>query len=169
MSVDPRPDHGRRRERQPGHRARLLQRQILPVDRDTDVIRLYVDPDPAVLDADKYDVGSNKAAKELNAVAMRQNVGTRRRRPPRPASSPARRTALPCGEKISFGTYFNAFPASYWRRWTIVSDVRLTVATERRGRDRHRLPVDWPTAASQRVDSRDRRGVRRASSPSTCR
>ena len=31
------------------------------------------------------------------------------------------------GSKISFGTYFNGFPASYWRRWSVVSEVRLTM------------------------------------------
>ena len=38
-------------------------------------------------------------------------------------------------EKLSFGTYFNAFPASYWRRWSVVKDVILTVE------------VDWRIAA----------------------
>jgi galactofuranosylgalactofuranosylrhamnosyl-N-acetylglucosaminyl-diphospho-decaprenol beta-1,5/1,6-galactofuranosyltransferase len=33
------------------------------------------------------------------------------------------------GEQMSFGTYFNAFPASYWKRWTSVRDVRLVVST----------------------------------------
>ena len=110
----------------PGTERVLLQRQILPVDRDTDVVRLYVDPDPAVLDEDKFVVGHNKAAQELNAVAMRQNVGSGTEVHPDYIES---RTAyrLPVGQKISFGTYFNAFPASYWRRWTVVSDVRLTV------------------------------------------
>ena len=30
------------------------------------------------------------------------------------------RTSLtvPAGEEVSFQTYFNAFPASYWRRWS---------------------------------------------------
>ena len=37
------------------------------------------------------------------------------------------------GEQISFGTYFNAFPASYWRRWTDVRDVRLVVRTSGTG------------------------------------
>ncbi|MDR7157738.1 glycosyltransferase [Arthrobacter sp. BE255] len=37
------------------------------------------------------------------------------------------------GEQISFGTYFNAFPASYWRRWTDVRDVRLVVSTSGTG------------------------------------
>lgn len=37
------------------------------------------------------------------------------------------------GEQISFGTYFNAFPASYWRRWTSVRDIRLVVSTRGTG------------------------------------
>jgi galactofuranosylgalactofuranosylrhamnosyl-N-acetylglucosaminyl-diphospho-decaprenol beta-1,5/1,6-galactofuranosyltransferase len=28
--------------------------------------------------------------------------------------------------RLTFGTYFNAFPASYWRRWTDIRTVRLT-------------------------------------------
>lgn len=30
-------------------------------------------------------------------------------------------------KRVSFGTYLNAFPASYWQRWTNVRDVRLRV------------------------------------------
>lgn len=37
------------------------------------------------------------------------------------------------GEQMSFGTYFNAFPASYWRRWTSIRDVRLVVRTSGTG------------------------------------
>jgi galactofuranosylgalactofuranosylrhamnosyl-N-acetylglucosaminyl-diphospho-decaprenol beta-1,5/1,6-galactofuranosyltransferase len=37
------------------------------------------------------------------------------------------------GEQISFGTYFNAFPASYWRRWTSLRNIRLTVNTHGTG------------------------------------
>ena len=34
---------------------------------------------------------------------------------------------VPPGMKLSFASYFNAFPASYWRRWTIVTAVELRV------------------------------------------
>jgi galactofuranosylgalactofuranosylrhamnosyl-N-acetylglucosaminyl-diphospho-decaprenol beta-1,5/1,6-galactofuranosyltransferase len=37
------------------------------------------------------------------------------------------------GQHVSFGTYFNAFPASYWRRWTTVRSVQLKVRTEGAG------------------------------------
>ncbi|MGO4384572.1 glycosyltransferase [Specibacter sp. RAF43] len=38
-------------------------------------------------------------------------------------------TSVRSGERVSFGTYFNAFPASYWRRWTTVDNIRLSVRT----------------------------------------
>lgn len=34
---------------------------------------------------------------------------------------------------VSFCTYFNAFPASYWRRWTHVTTVRLSVKASGKG------------------------------------
>ena len=105
---------------------RLLQRQILPTQSDSDVFRLYVDPEAAVLDADKYEVGSNRTAQQINAASMRQSISTGASIHPDQIES---RTALRvlAGDKLSFGTYFNAFPASYWRRWTVVTDVTLTV------------------------------------------
>ncbi len=105
---------------------RLLQRQIMPVDRDFDVMALYVDPEEARLDADKYEIGGNRAAKDLNNAAIRQSTSTGATIHPDQIES---RTALRVrsGEKLSFGTYFNAFPASYWRRWTIVTEVTLTI------------------------------------------
>jgi galactofuranosylgalactofuranosylrhamnosyl-N-acetylglucosaminyl-diphospho-decaprenol beta-1,5/1,6-galactofuranosyltransferase len=111
---------------------RLLQRQILPLDRDSDVMALYVDPEDARLDADKYQVGGNRAAKELNQAAIRQSTSTGVTVHPDQIVS---RTALRVfqGQRLSFGTYFNAFPASYWRRWTYVTDVTLTVTVQGRG------------------------------------
>ena len=56
------------------------------------------------------------------------------------------------GEKLSFGTYFNAFPASYWRRWTIVTEVTLTIAVRGSGA----TVIVYKSMAnghSQRVDS----------------
>lgn len=36
-------------------------------------------------------------------------------------------------KRISMGTFFNAFPASYWQRWTSVRDVRLRLELEGEG------------------------------------
>ena len=105
---------------------RLLQRQIFPLDKDTDVFALYVDAEEPRLDADRYEIGGSRAAKDLNNAAIRQSTSTGTSIHPDQIES---RTALriPQGGKLSFGTYFNAFPASYWRRWTVVDAVRLTV------------------------------------------
>ena len=63
-----------------------------------------------------------------------RSSSARRSRPPSrtPSSRPTptrcsagAATASPSSERISFGTYFNAFAASYWRRWTIVDEVSL--------------------------------------------
>jgi galactofuranosylgalactofuranosylrhamnosyl-N-acetylglucosaminyl-diphospho-decaprenol beta-1,5/1,6-galactofuranosyltransferase len=35
--------------------------------------------------------------------------------------------------RLTFGTYFNAFPASYWRRWTDYTSVRLRVRVRGQG------------------------------------
>ena len=37
---------------------------------------------------------------------------------------------LDAGWEVSFATYFNAFPASYWRRWSVLRSVvlKLTVS-----------------------------------------
>ena len=111
---------------------RLLQRQILPLDRSYDVLPLYIDAEAAVLDADKYEIGANRNAKEVNAAALRQNTSSGASIHPDQIES---RTALRVrsGSRLSFGTYFNAFPASYWRRWTIVDDVSLTVEVQGAG------------------------------------
>ena len=105
---------------------RLLQRQILPIDRDTDVFPLYVDLEDAVLDTDRHDVGGSKAAKDLNNAAIRQSTSTGRKLHPDQIRSRTELRLEPA-QLLSFGTYFNAFPASYWRRHTVVTDVELTV------------------------------------------
>jgi galactofuranosylgalactofuranosylrhamnosyl-N-acetylglucosaminyl-diphospho-decaprenol beta-1,5/1,6-galactofuranosyltransferase len=130
---------------------RLLQRQILPLDRDTDVFALYVDPEEPRLDADRYEIGGNRAAKDLNNAAIRQTTSTGRAIHPDQIES---RTAFRVkqGSKISFGTYFNGFAASYWRRWTVVNEVRLTVTLAGRGAS-ITVYKSMANGRSQRVDA----------------
>jgi galactofuranosylgalactofuranosylrhamnosyl-N-acetylglucosaminyl-diphospho-decaprenol beta-1,5/1,6-galactofuranosyltransferase len=130
---------------------RLLQRQILPVDRDTDVLSLYVDPEPAVLDASKDEIGTNRNVRALNAFTMRQSAGSAATLHPDQIEG---RTALRIrtGERLSFGTYFNAFPASYWRRWTVVDEVRLRITLRGRGAS-VTVYRSMANGRSQRVDS----------------
>ena len=37
------------------------------------------------------------------------------------------RMTIPAATRISFASYFNAFPASYWRKWTEVTELQLRV------------------------------------------
>jgi galactofuranosylgalactofuranosylrhamnosyl-N-acetylglucosaminyl-diphospho-decaprenol beta-1,5/1,6-galactofuranosyltransferase len=139
--------------------SRLLQRQIFPLDRDFDVLPLYVDAEEAKLDADKYEIGGDRAAKDLNNAAIRQSTATGKVIHPDQIES---RTALrvKSGERLSFGTYFNAFPASYWRRYTIVKDVTLTLEVEGTGA----TVIVYKSMAngrSQRVESATTDGIDR--------
>ena len=50
---------------------------------------------------------------------------------------------LPAQSEVSFATYFNAFPASYWRRWTILESVVLRLSLQGRCRvDIYRSKAD---------------------------
>jgi galactofuranosylgalactofuranosylrhamnosyl-N-acetylglucosaminyl-diphospho-decaprenol beta-1,5/1,6-galactofuranosyltransferase len=118
---------------------RVLQRVVLPMADDLDVLPLYVETDLdrgsnlAVLDASDFEEEEKKkktqSSSVVNAVAgkaqsMIRGLGN----PSGMGDLPNRRSALiTAGERVSFGTYFNAFPASYWRRWSVVDSVVLRV------------------------------------------
>src|SRR5215217_4749260 len=58
---------------------------------------------------------------DVRALYLDEDSGNARR------SRAASRTALriPPDSEVSFATYFNAFPASYWRRWTTLDAIEL--------------------------------------------
>jgi galactofuranosylgalactofuranosylrhamnosyl-N-acetylglucosaminyl-diphospho-decaprenol beta-1,5/1,6-galactofuranosyltransferase len=89
---------------------RTLQRIILPLDRDLDTLPLYVElgsaPHAGLPDA---------AVAERPREQHPENVMDRHR------------LLIQAGTRVSFATYFNAFPASYWRRWTVVEEIELHV------------------------------------------
>lgn len=87
----------------------VLQNVVFPTDRDPDLLPLYVDPEVwSVIDKEPVRV-SNRA--RLGDVLSRTSA------------------RIVAGQRVSFATYFNAFPASYWQHWTPVRNVRLTVRT----------------------------------------
>ena len=50
---------------------------------------------------------------------------------------------IPAGDEVSFETYFNAFPASYWRRWTNLDNVILRLELSGTARvDIYRSKID---------------------------
>jgi galactofuranosylgalactofuranosylrhamnosyl-N-acetylglucosaminyl-diphospho-decaprenol beta-1,5/1,6-galactofuranosyltransferase len=87
----------------------ILQNAIFPTDRDPDLLPLYVDPETwSVIDDEPVRV-SNRA--HIGNILGRTSA------------------RILAGRRVSFGTYFNAFPAGYWQHWTPVREVALTVRT----------------------------------------
>lgn len=90
-----------------------LQNVVFPQTGDPDVLPLYADPETwTTIDGTPV---------RLSSVANIDNVLSR--------SS----TKVRAGRRVSYGTYFNAFPASYWQRWTVVDEVALSLETRGKG------------------------------------
>ena len=98
-----------------------VQRVVFPGESDTSLWPLYVDwgvaPSSAALSASQGD----EKALTLRQFEMPRGVD-------------ATRTSMliPARERLSLATYFNAFPASYWQRWTDVRNIRLTLKLSKR-------------------------------------
>lgn len=91
----------------------VLQRLVLPADADYDTLPLY---------AEKGEVRAGPFEKADEHVELEglEHV--------HPDLVTGRHSLIvPAGERISFATYFNAFPAGYWHRWTHVNEVNLRV------------------------------------------
>src|SRR5699024_4880818 len=60
---------------------------------------------------------------------------------------------IPAGAEISFETYFNAFPASYWRRWSQLDEVQLRIELTGEARvDIYRSKIDGSRIAVTGAD-----------------
>jgi galactofuranosylgalactofuranosylrhamnosyl-N-acetylglucosaminyl-diphospho-decaprenol beta-1,5/1,6-galactofuranosyltransferase len=123
-----------------GSRLRVVQRVVFPGD-DLDVVPLYVETNP--------DRGAAELAAELATEALTGKKADTTTVPVANAAveetqssirfgddipaylaeqvGPRRSALISAGRRVSFGTYFNAFPASYWRRWTTVEAVTLRI------------------------------------------
>ncbi|UOR02259.1 glycosyltransferase [Leucobacter allii] len=109
-----------------------LQNVVFPIAKDPDVLPLYAD-------AETWTTVRGRPVR-LTQNAHIDNVLSR-------SSSRVR-----AGHRVSYASYFNAFPAAYWQRWTVVDRVRLTLRTEGPG-----TIIVYRSNASgvqQRVDSR---------------
>ncbi|REE96549.1 glycosyltransferase [Thermomonospora umbrina] len=95
---------------------RVLQRVVMPVDRDLDVLKLYIEGE-IVRGAEA--VAEERAAVDPADAASAVTAES--------ARAGRRSVVVPVGQRVSFATYFNAFPASYWRRWTNIQEVVLRI------------------------------------------
>lgn len=120
---------------------RVLQRVVLPADRDLDVMPLYVDYGAGVLapDEDGDKDGAAVAFDALQSARRPENILGRHR------------MRIAADQRASFGTYFNAFAASYWRMWSVLDEVVLRVRV--RGDAAVIVYRSTPDGRSQRVDS----------------
>jgi galactofuranosylgalactofuranosylrhamnosyl-N-acetylglucosaminyl-diphospho-decaprenol beta-1,5/1,6-galactofuranosyltransferase len=115
---------------------RVLQRVILPADADVDVLPLYVDNerstsiDPAESASSASSASSTSSTSTTETVT--ETVGAESLARPENIID-RHRVRIPAGTRVSFGTYFNAFAAAYWRRWTVVKSVELHVTVSGEG------------------------------------
>jgi galactofuranosylgalactofuranosylrhamnosyl-N-acetylglucosaminyl-diphospho-decaprenol beta-1,5/1,6-galactofuranosyltransferase len=110
---------------------KALQRVILPSADQTDTIPLYVDAGSASgIRLRENDELARTPKTPEEKLQMFSSGGREAHFEDLLTRSSMR---VRSGEQISFGTYFNAFPASYWRRWTSVRDIRLVVKTNGSG------------------------------------
>lgn len=111
----------------------ILQNVVFPLDRDPDLLPLYADPETwSMIDEEPVRVSSRA---QLGNILGRN------------------RARIVAGRRVSFGTYFNAFPASYWQHWTAVRNIRLTVHTK--GRATILVYRSNGGGARQRLDTRE--------------
>jgi len=119
--------------------SRVLQRVVFPGD-DLDVIPLYVE---TKMDRGAAELAAEMAAEELTGRKVSGGTATGSAAVGEAQSSirfgadvpadlveeagPQRSALIGSGCRVSFATYFNAFPASYWRRWTTVDAVILRI------------------------------------------
>jgi galactofuranosylgalactofuranosylrhamnosyl-N-acetylglucosaminyl-diphospho-decaprenol beta-1,5/1,6-galactofuranosyltransferase len=119
---------------------RVLQRVVFPGD-DLDIVPLYVETN--------MERGASELAAELANEALTNSKAGTVSVPVANAAvgetqssirfgadvpgyliddaGPRRSALIREGCRVSFATYFNAFPASYWRRWTTVESVTLRI------------------------------------------
>ncbi|GAA1328815.1 glycosyltransferase [Leucobacter albus] len=114
-----------------------LQNLVLPTSQDPDVLPLYTDSEVWTQVGDQPVRLTNNAS--IDNVLSRSSARVR------------------SGSRVSFASYFNAFPAAYWQRWTVVNSVRLTLRTAGPG-----TIIVYRSNANgvpQRVDSREVSGL----------
>lgn len=110
---------------------RVVQRLVLPADQELDVQSLYVSG------VTSFSSGNDSMSRQSGGDY--ENVEEEPESDDDGSSSQGgagmsgfgRLTdgagvAVDPQRRVTLGTYFNAFPASYWRRWTEFSSVRLT-------------------------------------------
>ncbi|MDR0959076.1 MAG: glycosyltransferase [Propionibacteriaceae bacterium] len=93
---------------------RVLQRVVFPLQPDQDIMPLYAE-------------GRQGASAGPTSASNSSPAPTSALRQGNSQVLSRRCYKIKALSRTSFGTYFNAFPAAYWRKWTTVTQVRLSV------------------------------------------
>lgn len=108
-----------------------LQRVIFPPESGVDTMSLYADAGPAAgarfKESDEFARNTKPVEEKLHLV------GTSSRTVHFDDLLSRHSIRVRAGEQLSLGSYFNAFPASYWRRWTPLREIRLVLETAGHG------------------------------------
>ncbi|MFP5068838.1 glycosyltransferase [Pseudonocardia nantongensis] len=114
----------------------LLQRVILPRPADPLAVRaLYLDERPGTSLA-PVEPQPGERTRPL-ALTVSTAGGPRTRMLDRTSAT------VPPGAEVSFGSYFNAFAAGYWRAWSTLTTIELRLELEGSGRvDVYRTKAD---------------------------
>ncbi|MGH3936532.1 MAG: glycosyltransferase [Pseudonocardiaceae bacterium] len=119
----------------------LLQRVILPRRADPMAVRaLYVDEQSATARRVWPPVGTTTTP-DRRDVDLEVTLANPKARRVRALSRTS--VQVPEQTEVSFAAYFNAFPASYWRRWSTLRALHLRLDVEGAGRvDVYRSKAD---------------------------
>lgn len=110
-----------------------LQRVIFPKEHDPDLLPLYVDADFWGTVPVYEDAGTKAGQRGFIHDATDSAVVRLTERGVVSSIEGERGFSVPQESRVSFGTYFNAFPASYWQKWSTVQSVELSVDTRGTG------------------------------------
>jgi galactofuranosylgalactofuranosylrhamnosyl-N-acetylglucosaminyl-diphospho-decaprenol beta-1,5/1,6-galactofuranosyltransferase len=108
---------------------RVVQRTVMRPDQDFDVAPLYLSGLSRLSAGETASTSRSEDDEQPSADESEASEGL---------SSFGRVTATGATvvepqRRVTFGTYFNAFPASYWRRWTEFQTVRLVARLRGQG------------------------------------
>ncbi|WAB81869.1 glycosyltransferase [Microcella daejeonensis] len=109
----------------------VLSKVVFPGPEEPDTMPLYLDVDEwTELTVERFP--DEAFVRRPRAAIPRETQSTPLRishRNAAPLVTGRRSLTIPRGERVSLATYFNAFPASYWRRWSVVDGVVLEIET----------------------------------------
>ncbi|MEW1958962.1 glycosyltransferase [Kineococcus sp. NPDC059986] len=91
---------------------REVHRIVFPSAADIDVLPLYVD----FSQSEGYASADTDSMEFVNTGVVESDTE---------AAGNRRSLTVPAGKRYSLGSYFNAFPASYWRKWTRAEEIRF--------------------------------------------